>query len=295
VAALRANANRLRQPFSGMLQSAATDIDGDLTNSFRSQLNQSLRSNVTGVCQQIIANRFPFARTEREVPLADFGRLFGPQGVIDRFFSGQLAQYVDMSKQNWAWKQDNSVARALSSASGTLKEFQRAAQIRDTFFTTGGNQPSMTLTITPPAVPAAPPPSVPPPPTTPGTTTAAPPPSAPAPPTIGVKMDLNGTPIISPVGGSAPVVAQWPGAGANHSAIIVTSDIPGAQASMIERTGPWSLFRLVEAGAPLQRGDRILVSYVVGGRELQYQISAGSSQNPFALPALREFHCPSEL
>lgn len=291
VAALRANANRLPQPFAGMLQTAATDIDGDLTNSFRSQLNRSLRDSVTGVCQQIVSNRYPFARTDREVSLVDFGRLFGPQGIIDKFFTSQLAQYVDTSKQNWSWRQDNNVARALSSAGAALKDFQRAAQIRDTFFASGGLIPSMTLTVTPPPVPVVAPPAS----TAPGAAQAAPPPPATPAPSIGIKMDLNGTPIISPVGASAPVVAQWPGANANRSAITVTSDAPGAQPSTIERTGPWSLFRLIEAGAPVVRGDKVIVSYIVGGRELQYQISAGSTQNPFTLPALREFHCPSDL
>ncbi len=297
VAALRANANRLPQPFAGMLQTAAVDIDGDLTNSFRSQLNRSLRDTVTGVCQQIVSNRYPFARTDREVSLVDFGRLFGPQGIIDRYFAGQLAQYVDTSKLNWSWRQDNNVARALSSSSATLKEFQRAAQIRDTFFATGGLQPSMTLTITPPPVPI-PPPAAPPAPA-PGAASAAPAappaPAAPAAPQISFKMDLNGTPIISPVGASAPVVAQWPGAGANRTAIIVTSDIPGALPSTIERRGPWSLFRLIEAGAPVVHGDSVTASYIVGGRELQYQVRAGTMLNPFTLPALREFHCPSDL
>ncbi len=292
VAALRANANRLPPPFSTMLQTAAADIDGDLTNSYRSQLNRALRDTVTGVCQQIIANRYPFARTDREVSLVDFGRLLGAQGIIDKFFASQLAQYVDMSKQNWSWRQDNSVARALSSSTDALKQFQRAAQIRDVFFANGGLSPSMTLTITPPGVPAPPPPTPAPAPA-PGTAAAAP--AAPAQPSFGVKMDMNGTPIISPVGASAPVVAQWPGLATNRSAITVTSDQPGAQPSTIERTGPWSLFRLVEAGAPVVRGDKITVSYVVGGRELQYQIGAGSTQNPFTLPALREFRCPADL
>jgi type VI secretion system protein ImpL len=280
VAALRTNANRLPQPFSGMLQTAASDVDGDLTNSFHAQLSRALRDNVTGTCQQIVTNRYPFAKSEREVPLVDFGRLFGPQGIIDKFFSSQLAQYVDMSKPNWSWRQDNAIARSLGGGAAALKEFQRAAQIRDTFFATGGLLPSMTLTVTPPPVPVAAQP-----------VSTLPTPAA----NIGIKFDLNGTPIVSPAGASAPVVAQWPGAGANRSAITVTSDAQGVQPSTIQRTGPWSLFRLIEAGAPIVQNDQITVSYVVGGRELQYKISVGSLQNPFTLPALHEFHCPSDI
>ena len=286
-AALRANANRLPAPFSAMLQQAASDIESDLTNTFRAALNRSLRDEVTGVCQQITANRYPFVKSEREAALSDFGRLFGPQGIIDRFFSGQLARYVDTSKPAWAFRADTNVGRALAGSGAALKDFQRAAQIRDAFFAQGGLAPSLTLTVTPPAGPVAPPAATP----TPGAAQAAPPPA----PVVTVKMDLNGTPIISPAGASAPVVAQWPGAGTNRAAVIVTSDQPGAQPSMLERRGPWALFRLVEAGAPATQGDETVVIYVVGGRELQYRLRSGATLNPFALPALREFRCPADL
>jgi type VI secretion system protein ImpL len=65
--------------------------------------------------------------------------------------------------------------------------------------------------------------------------------------------------------------------------------------SVLERTGPWALFRLIDASSPVQRGDRIIASFIVGGRELQYQLTAGSVHNPLTLAALREFHCPSGL
>jgi type VI protein secretion system component VasK len=104
VTSLRSNANRLPLPFAGMLQAAANDFDADLTNGFHAQLARSLRDQVTGICQQIVTNRYPFARTDREVPLADFGRLFAPQGVIDKFFTSQIAQYADITKRNWSWR-----------------------------------------------------------------------------------------------------------------------------------------------------------------------------------------------
>lgn len=286
VSALRGNANRLPQPFSAMLQGAASDFDHDLTNSFRAQLARALGDQVTGTCQQIIANRYPFVRTDREVALFDFGKLFGPQGIIDKFFASQLAQYVDTSKRDWAFRQDSTIGRSLASSAGTLKEFQRAAQIRETFFATGGLLPSMTLTIVPPPLPVAP------------TTTASASPTAGAAPapTVSIKLDINGMVVPSGPDGSTPVVVQWPGAAAmNRSAITVTSDAQGQLPSTIERSGPWSIFRLVEAGAPVARGDKILVTYIVGGREVHYQIGAASGLNPFTLPALREFHCPSAL
>lgn len=286
VAALRGNANRLPQPFAAMLQGAAGDFDNDITNHLRAQLSRALGDQVTGICQQIAANRYPFARTDREVALIDFGRLFGPQGIIDRYFTTQLAQYVDMSKRIWAFRQDSAIGRSLASSSATLREFQRAAEIRDTFFATGGLVPSMTLTIMPPPLPVTPIPAA----ATDATTAAAA-----NTPSLSIKFEINGVPVTSVPGVSNPAVVQWPGSAINRAAITVTSDVPGLRPATIERNGPWSLFRLVEAGAAVARGDKIIVSYIVGGREINYQIGAASRYNPFTLPALREFRCPSAL
>jgi type VI secretion system protein ImpL len=163
-----------------------------------------------------------------------------------------------------------------------LREFQRAAQIRDAFFSTGGNMPSITLGVTPPALAAA---------------------------DATIKMDVNGVIVESKQGSSSPVAVQWPGAGGGRTAISVEQTIfgaptgfgqPGQQAgggtpSVLQRTGVWSLFRLLDAAAPALRGDRVVASFIVGGRDLQYQFGASTAQNPLMLPALREFRCPNGI
>ena len=281
VASLRANANRLPSPFADMLLKAAGVFEGDLTNSSHDELARGLANQVAGTCEQIVTGRYPFSRgTEREVSLADFGRLFGPNGTIDRFFAQNLATLVDTSKNDWTWRQDSSLARTLSPA--TLAEFRRAAQIRDAFFATGGTMPSITLSVTPPVM-------------TGGEATA--------------KLDINGSVVDSRPAATAgsPSIAtvQWPGAGLNRTAITVTAESglasalpsiqPASQPSVLERNGAWSLFRLIDAGSPVKRGDRVTATFVVGGRELQYQFGAGSAQNPLSLPALKEFHCPNRI
>ena len=93
VASLRANANRLPAPFADLMLKAAGSFEGDLTSSSHAQLSRALGDQVTGACQQIVPNRYPFTRgSAQEVPLADFGRLFGPGGIIDRFFTQNLTR-----------------------------------------------------------------------------------------------------------------------------------------------------------------------------------------------------------
>jgi type VI secretion system protein ImpL len=282
VATLRNNASRVPPPFSDMLRAAAAEFESDMAASTAGQLLVMLRDQVTPVCQQIVSNRYPFVRgSNQEVPLGDFSKLFSPNGVLDKYFTQSLAPYADTSKPEWTWRKESPVGNTLSA--DTLKQFQRAAYIRDAFFQTGGNQPAVALAIQPPVISG---------------------------PGASAKMEVGGTTIVSPnpqpSGGGllstspppqpvalSPTNVQWPGP-SMRTAISVTNDAT-SQPSILERTGPWSLFRLLEAGSMSARAETVTATFIVAGRELKYQITTGSIKNPFNLSALREFRCPSGL
>src|SRR5260370_39475570 len=88
--------------------------------------------------------------SNQEVPLGDFSKLFSPNGILDKFFTQSLAPYADTSKPEWAWRKESAVGNTLSA--DTLKQFQRAAYIRDAFFQTGGNLPMVSLSLQPPVI-----------------------------------------------------------------------------------------------------------------------------------------------
>ncbi|MBR0800710.1 type VI secretion system membrane subunit TssM [Bradyrhizobium jicamae] len=282
VATLRNNASRVPPPFSDMLRGAAAEFETDMAAATAGQLLVTLRDQVTPLCQQIISNRYPFARSSnQEVPLGDFAKLFSPNGVLDKFFTQSLAPYADTSKPEWAWRKESPVGSTLSA--DTLKQFQRAAYIRDAFFQTGGNQPAVALAVQPPVVSG---------------------------PGAVAKIEIGGTTITSPnpqpaSGGVlstapppqpvsvSPTNVQWPGP-SMRTAISVTNDAT-SQPSILERTGPWSLFRLLEAGSMSARAETATATFIVAGRELKYQITTGSIKNPLNFTALRDFRCPSGL
>ncbi|TIP78341.1 MAG: type VI secretion system membrane subunit TssM, partial [Mesorhizobium sp.] len=95
-----------------------------------------------------VVGRYPFASDGPEdIAMADFAKLFAPGGLMDRFFAQNLASLIDMTGQDWNWKQDARFGRDLSKA--TLKNFQLAAEIRNAFFPSGGSVPSVSVTFTP--------------------------------------------------------------------------------------------------------------------------------------------------
>jgi type VI secretion system protein ImpL len=265
VASLRSNVSRLPQPMSDMIAAVANDVDGDANDTSIAQLSQALADNVTGACQQIVANRYPFTKSERDVPMADFARLFAPNGVIDKFFATNLQPLVNTSGKTWAWKPSPRAARKLSET--TLRQFQQASEIRDAFFATGGSTPNVALEVKAMTLSGE---------------------------ATGATLTINGATVNAQQGVNAPTTLQWPGAGAGAASIAMLPEMPDRKSSL-ERTGAWALFRLLDAGSVLQRGNAVSASFVVGGREVSFQFSAASLQNPLSMPSLRQFKCPNGL
>lgn len=264
---LRANASRLPKALSRMVHGAADDFEGDVAETSIAQLNERLAETVSRSCEDVTANRYPFAGgSTDEVPMVDFARLFAPNGVIDRFFAQNLAPLADMSGQNWQWKQDTRLGRELSRSA--LKQFQLAAEIRDAFFPLGGSVPAVNVTFTPFSLH--------------GDADMA-------------LLDVNGQIVQSYQTGSTPGMITWPGGLDSGSAhLSLTPELPGRE-SAIRFDGPWALKRLLDSASITRNGDNVEARFVIGGRDVAYTIQINSVSNPFSLPALSGFNCPTAL
>ncbi len=282
---LEVTSTRFPDPFKGMLQMAAASFDSDAAGTTIARINQAVSEQITGTCQQIVAGMYPFVRTStREIAIADFQRLFGPNGILDRFFQANLAQYATTSGRTWSWNQASPVARQMSPA--MLQSFQQAADIRLAFFP--GGAPGFAFAVQNLALaesvdmarleinsgqlvserPKAPPTAF----SIFGTAPAAPPP---------------------PTGPSATVTFQWPGPiNLGGASLTVLPDV-GGRANSLQRPGPWGIFRLLDAVNVTTQGAEMTARMSVGGREVQYRINAVTLPNPFTLPALRSFSCPA--
>ncbi len=276
--------------FADMMQGAAAEFDNAEVRTTLGLLSQQL-ADVTQACRAVTERAYPFVRAaDHEAGLADFGRLFGPGGDLDQFFTRNLAKFAQTGRE-WTWKTGDPVGRALSPE--TLKSFQLAAQIRAAFFAGGSTQPSFMVTVTLPAI---------------------------TDPTVSAKVDFYGSAITAQPGNSAPVSAPWPGAGAYQLKITLTTGaaIPAttlpapakpasgeAEASppaaptpaapdvstLVSMTGVWSLFHLIdEAG----KGGST-VSFYSAGSTYKFQFATASAANPLNLNMVRQFQCPTRI
>jgi type VI secretion system protein ImpL len=258
-----------------MLLQSASSFEDTVANETYRTIRDEFQKSVYGPCKQLAMDRYPLDRgAKTEFGLADFGRLFGGNGYFDGFFRKWLEPYADTSSpKDWKWRQDNPVAKLMSAE--TLRQFQRAAEIRDAFFPTNGNFPAVNLTVTPPALP--------------GTGLQA-------------KLEINGIQVTSSnQPNPAPVAVQWPGAG-GRTAVSLAQDPPvaGVQPSeLLPRPAgsQWALFRLLDLASKSARPNlnAITATWILGARDVPFQLGTGTASNPLRLPALTEFKCPATL
>ena len=126
----RGTADRLPEPFRPMLTGAASDFYRAVLDFGIEPADRRLSRAGGDLLPAIDARPLSFRqrRGERDRPRR-IGRLFGPNGILDSFFKQSLAKYVDTAKTPWSFRPEYPLTARLSAAS--LREFQRAAQIRD--------------------------------------------------------------------------------------------------------------------------------------------------------------------
>ena len=226
------------------------------------RIAQLFNAAITRPCEAIVANRFPFDDSERDVTLGDFATLFKPDGLFDAFRKENLDTFIDKSGPEWRWRPD------VNLSARTLKAFENAAEISDAFFQGEDKAtPSFEVVVT----------------------TLALDPSA----SSGV-LRINRTFVhASRVAHSQPV--EWPGENADNRAVVSVTYGPQATTERSAAQGPWALFRLVRAGRAVARDDRLTVDFTVAGKRLSFAFASNTGQNPLTLEALGTFECPAEL
>jgi type VI secretion system protein ImpL len=231
----------------------------------RDRIDAELRAQVADFCVKAVNGRYPFVRSSaQDVTTEDFSRLFAPGGLLDTFFQKNLAPHVDTTQGAWRFR-DHGMA-----PSAALAEFQRAQIIRDVFFRGGGNSPSLQLEFKPLEMDA----------------------------TISqFVLDVDGKVIRYAHGPQVPVRVQFPGPGGRSQVRVSISPPPTSGASGKRFEGPWALFRMFDEVKIEETNqlERFMAAISVDGRRTVFEILASSVRNPFRLPELGQFHCPTAL
>lgn len=226
-------------------------------------------ADVLPFCRQALNGRYPFDNAaDREVQIRDFGAFFMPGGTLDKFFDHYLAEIVDTTASTWKLKPK--VAGSLKISNASLKQLQRAKTIQSAFFSGGGAKPSISFELRP------------------------------------IRMDAVATNFMLNINGQStnyshgPIFNQsfvWPGDAGLSQVQIQFNPMSSNGRSGITLDGPWAFFRLLDQSGmtPSSTPEKFETKFQLDDRWVDYEIRANSAFNPFNLPELRQFRCPSSL
>ncbi len=258
---------RMPDPMKRWVQQVTSGSAGATAGGARANLNAKWQAQVLPTCNRAVNNRYPFFKNQQaDIPIQEFARVFAPQGLIDKFFTDNLMDFVDTTGTPWRWRRIQNQELGISDS--VLLQFQRAAEIRDAFFLSPG-LPVISFDLKP------------------------------------LALDPNARRIQIAIDGQIldyrqnqpqqDTPMQWPGDGGPTQVVFEPKRRNAENAMAFE--GPWALFRMLDA-AELRRtnvADRARVVFNIGGRVAMFQLRSGSAFNPFQLSALSNFRCPSSL
>jgi type VI secretion system protein ImpL len=229
----------------------------------RDQLDSRYRQDVLRQCLDAIEGRYPFTPGSTvNVALADFGRVFGYNGVFDAFFRETLRDYVDTARQPWVWRTDASGASA-GGSQAMLRQFEMAEQIRDMFFRPGSQEPHLTFAMTPVELDA-------------GATRFL--------------LELDGQSFDYRHGPERTWRVSWPGPNPGTAAVTFEARSGGPANQVFN--GPWAWFQLLSAGEVQRETDlRHVVSFARGAHRARVRVEAASVRNPWAIREWQQFRC----
>lgn len=258
---LQLQARQLPEPIGAMVAQIGARSESIAVGQARGDLSRRYGEQVLRECRELLQGRYPLDRSSpNDVPLEDFGRVFGFNGTFDTFFRDNLAALVDVSRTPWNWRAG---AGAIGGSPEMLRQFQQARRIRDVYFKPGSQTPEARFTLTPGSLDAA---------------------------VTRFSLELDGQRFEYRHGPQQSSSMTWPGGAVGQAAIVF--EAAGGGGPSLVRQGPWAWFRLLDQAQVKGVSDtRLNVTFAAGGRAMQLVLDAASIRNPFVRNELAGFRC----
>ena len=232
-----------------------------VTTAGRRNVSDSYEQAVLQPCREIVTGRYPFeAGSPTDVPLDDFERLFGPNGVFDAYFRNELQGLVNTTRPPWSWRTDASGAPVGGGL--PLSQFEAAQRIRDMFFRPGVQKAEARFVVTPLFLDVD---------------------------AGRFTLEVDGQVIDYRFGPERPWPVTWPGP--KPGIAVAAFERPGGQPNLTFE-GPWAWFRLMDnTQVEAQSDERYVLTIKRGAREARVRVEANSIRNPFGKNELQRFRC----
>ena len=268
VGQLKLLALRSPEPLKTWLKDISKDSWHLLLSQANSYLNTVYQDSVMSFYKRSMQNRYPLhSKALNEASLDDFTEYFKPDGIEATFFNTYLKDFVNTRRKPWTLKRVEGFTLAVSNK--TLKQFERAENIRKVFFKENREYPEINYSLRP------------------------------------MYLDSNITRFEIRQGDQkvtyqhGPLLLSkmtWPGNTDYNEAKIIFEDLHGDRVAYKEN-GPWAFFRIMD-NYELQStklNDHFIVDYVLEGKKAKFELIANSIKNPFSHNLLKRYRAPESL
>ena len=265
---LELKTDRLAAPLASLVSGLTNEIEDVVGGGFCQQLDTAWKTDVLPYYQRAIRSRYPVNRNgTADIALTDFGAFFGPGGVVDTFATTYLTGQVSRTPGQWTWI---GTGPSVCLSENSLQQLARAEDVKNTFFSQGGNLPSFRFDLDP------------------------------------TRLDMSGDidQLFLDIGGSlteyfhGPIKGStsfsWPSNTNNTQVSLRVQPVVPGSSSSISISGPWSVLRLFESGARNASAGGLTVTFSFGDRPVTVALLT-SSFNPLDSVALRNFRAPESL
>ncbi|MDW2982062.1 type VI secretion system membrane subunit TssM [Rhodanobacter sp. KK11] len=254
-------AAQLPPPAAGWFAALTGKSQALVASSTKGALDDQYQQAVAKDCADYTRGRYPFSpSSSNDIPLQNFGEMFGYGGRFDSFYNQTAGKLIDASGRNWQWKTGPG---AVSGSAGMLAQLQGADRIKQMFFRSG-NMPEVDFTLLTPVLDAG----------------------------IGkLVIEVDGQKYEYQAGGASNVAMKWPGPTPGRVSISAY-DPAGALLTTFDYHGDWAFFRALQAANLQKQSDlRFVASFNFGGHVAKVTIQANNLKNPFLSNALSSFRC----
>jgi type VI secretion system protein ImpL len=232
----------------------ATGTSGALGDAFQQAVGKD--------CADFTRSRYPFApNSSSDIPVQNFGELFGYGGRFDSFYKQTLDKLVDASGATWKWKTGPG---AVSGSPGMLAQMQLADSIKQIYFRNNGSTPEVDFTFVAPALDSG----------------------------IGkLAITVDGQKFEYQPGSPSSAGMKWPGPQPGRVSISAW-DTSGTLLSTFDYQGDWAFFHALQAANLQRQSDlRYIASFNFGGHIAKVTIQADNLKNPFLNTTVQRFRC----
>jgi type VI secretion system protein ImpL len=245
--------------------SITRDTEKVTTAAIRNHMNDVWNKQVVSLFNQSLKGRYPInPKSLREINLADFSTMFGPQGVLASFSKEFIEPFVDTSQSRWRWNKNMGLPHQ------SLRVFEQAQRIRQAYFNGSSSKPQVAFTLKPVLLDRS---------------------------VATFLLDIAGTSVVYRHGPVKTEQVVWPGENTDLSKIVFTLVSKGTPVSARAR-GQWSWFRLLDRYAKRRStrfDDSVNITFEVSGIQAQYELKPESTYNPYNNNELINFNLPKRL